>query len=74
MRFQHSNFDWSAFWLVEIIFLSVPPLITVAFFRGGPSLSPQRAVVLAFVLIALTVLNVIAGTHRTSHANRFQKH
>jgi hypothetical protein len=61
MNSESHSFDWSLFWLLEVIFTGVPALITVAAFRGGETLSLRRAAILVVVLIGLTVLNLIAG-------------
>ena len=64
------EFDWSLFWLLQAIFLSAPAIITVTLFRGGTSLSPHRAMTLGFILIGLTILNVIVQVFRMFRASR----
>jgi hypothetical protein len=61
MNSESHNFDWSRFWLLEVILTGVPTLIVVIVFREGTTLSPRKAAFLVVVLIGLTVLNVIAG-------------
>ena len=58
---SHSGeFPWQFFWLLEVVFLAVPTLITIiVFHRAQPVLSPHRLAVLLAVLIGLTALNVI---------------
>jgi len=74
MNSPPQGFDWSLFWLLQVTFLGVPTLITVIAFRGGPTLSHHRAAVLVFILIGLTVLNVIVGTIRAAHRHRSRVH
>jgi uncharacterized membrane protein YwaF len=59
MTREPQAFDWERFWLLEVIFLALPTLITIIAFRGGPTLLPSRLAVLLVVLLGLTVLNVI---------------
>ena len=64
------EFDWSLFWLLQAVFLSVPAIVTVTMFRGGTSLSLQRAIMLGFILLGLTILNVIVQVFRMFRASR----
>ena len=59
MDFEPQEFDWPRFWVVEVIFLGIPSLITVIFFRSGGYVPPRTAGLLGIVLVGLTVLNVI---------------
>lgn len=72
MRFEMiRDFDWQLFWLMQVVFLGVPPLVTV---MASGSLSLNKAVVLAFVLIGLTALNVTICLVRAGHGDRVRKH
>lgn len=73
MRVVHPNFDWQVFWILQVVFLGVPTLVTVIAFRGGDTLSPRQDEVLAFVLIGLTLVNFIFGQLRATLANRFRR-
>ena len=74
MRSETHHFDWSLFWLLQVILVSVPTLVTVMAFRDGPSLSQHKAMVLGCVVIALTVLNVIIGMLLKISADRLGRH
>ena len=74
MSLRSRNFDWQLFWLLEAIFLSLPTLTTVIAFRDGLYLSRHRAAVLVFVLIGLTVLNLMLIWSRGALTDRIQKH
>ena len=59
------EFPWQLFWLLEVVFLAAPTLITVIVFqRSEPVLTPHRVAVLIAVLIGLTALNVILSRRR----------
>ena len=59
------EFPWQLFWLLEVVFLAAPTLITVIVFqRSEPVLTPHRLAVLLAVLIGLTAFNVILGSRR----------
>ena len=70
MNFTHQNLDWQLFWLFEVVMLGVPTLVAVILLRGGPSLSLKRTAVLIFVLIGLTVLNLIVVKLKSAHNGR----
>jgi hypothetical protein len=59
MTSEPQAFDWERFWLLEVIVLGFPTLITIIAFRGAPTLLPSRLAVLLVVLLGLTVLNVV---------------
>ena len=71
MDFEPQEFDWPCFWVVEVIFLSAPSLITVIYFRSDGYLQPRTVGLLAIVLVGLTVLNVIVFKAKAAFANRF---
>ena len=59
------EFPWQLFWLLEILFLAAPTLITVIVFqRSEPVLTPHRLAVLLAVLTGLTAFNVIISSRR----------
>lgn len=61
MKSESRNLDWTAFWLFEVILLSIPILISVIALRADEAISPQRAGVLLVVLIGLTVVNLVVN-------------
>ena len=70
MNFTPQNLDWQLFWLLEVVMLGVPTLAAVIAFRGGPNLSPSRTAVLIFVLVGLTVVNLIVVKLKSAHNGR----
>jgi len=73
MNSTPQNIDWQVFWLLEAVFLAAPTFITVMAFRDGGPLSHHRITILVFVLVGLTVLNLIVGKSRAALASRFGK-
>ena len=64
MSYSH-EFPWQLFWLLEILFLAAPTLITVIVFqRSEPVLTPHRLAILLVVLIGMTAFNVILSSRR----------
>jgi len=70
MDFESQEFDWTCFWLMEVIFLSAPSLITVIYLRTDGYVAPHTAGLLGIVLIGLTVFNVIVFKAKAAFANR----
>jgi len=70
MDFEPQEFDWPCFWVMEVIFLSAPSLITVIYFRSDGYLQPRTVGLLAIVLVGLTVLNGIVFKAKAAFANR----
>jgi hypothetical protein len=65
MMSYSDEFPWQLFWLLEVVFLAAPTLITVIVFqRSEPVLTPHRVAVLIAVLIGLTAFNVILSRRR----------
>jgi hypothetical protein len=63
---QPSDVDWGKFWLLEVVILGVPTLVTVLATGGRSPVSPRAVVVLLVVLVALTVVNLLLGLLRGS--------
>jgi hypothetical protein len=53
------TFDWQLFWLLEVIFLGAPTLVTIMAFRVDGTLPLHRAAILLVVLLGLTGFNLI---------------
>ena len=51
--------DWQLFWLLEVIFLGAPTLVTIMAFRVDGALPLHRAAILLLVLLGLTGFNLI---------------
>jgi|GEM_PF-6584484 len=66
LRVQSRDFDWHKFWLLEVVFLAVPTLVTVFGTGGRAPVSPRGVEVLLVVLVALTVVNLFLGIPRGS--------
>ena len=66
LRMQRRDFDWHKFWLLEVVFLAVPMLVTVLAKGGRSPVSPRGVAVLLVVLVALTVVNLFLGIPRGS--------
>ena len=65
-RIKLRDVDWDKFWLLEVVILAIPTLVTV-FATGGRSTVSTRGVeVLVVVLAALTVVNLFLGIIRGS--------
>jgi len=71
MDFESQEFNWPCFWLMEVILLSAPSLITVIYLRTDGYVSPHTAGRWGIVLIGLTLLNVIVFKAKAAFANRF---
>ena len=66
MNFELQKLDWQLFWVVEVILLGVPTLVTVIVFRGGTNLSLHRAGLLVIILIGLTIANLMVRRSRAA--------
>jgi len=58
--------DWHKFWLLEVVILGGPALVTVLATGGRSPVSPRAVEVLLVVLVALTVVNLFLGIPRGS--------
>jgi hypothetical protein len=72
LRMKLRDVDWNRLWLLEVVILGVPTLVTVFATGGRSPVSPRGVVVLLVVLVALTVVNLFFGllqgsewTHRS---------
>lgn len=63
---QYRDADWHRFWLLEIVILSVPTLLTVFATGGHASVRPGVAKLLLVILVALTIINLFLVIHRRS--------
>ena len=67
---RHRDFDWHRFWLIEVVILAVPVLVTVLATGGRAPISSAVVAVLLIALVTLTVMNLFLGLSRQSGGTR----
>jgi hypothetical protein len=72
-RNQSKQFDWQMFWIRQVLFLAVPPLIAVSTLRRETNISVRGIAAILMVQLSLTVFNVAWTFHKTDIEDRAAK-